>query len=145
MAGLTWLTFTQTRRNASAAAGSGIAGLRIVRPGYGVGDVFTAEFVEAASKFGVIRSMDNTNTNLNPTSEWSHRSLMTWPGFGGAGGSIAGPWAYIKDGTHYLRGAQWERLVLMANAANTSLWINVPCLASDDYVAKLASLLLYGI
>ncbi len=41
-------------------------------------------------------------------------------------------------------GLAYETIVALANELNLSLWINVPHLASDDFIRNLALLILYG-
>jgi hypothetical protein len=147
MSGLTSLIVTGTQRTKGSATGTGIIGFRIIRPGYPIDGsiIFTNEFLAALRKFKVIRSMDYMATNQNPTQEWADRSLMAWAGFGGGSGAHAGDPQYIEyEGGWYPRGAPWERFIQMANAANVDVWINVPCMASDDYITKLANLIRYG-
>jgi len=146
MSGLTSLVVTGTQRTAVSATGSGVTGLKILRPGYPTdGSVmFTREFLTALRKFQVIRSMDYMATNQNPTQAWADRSLMAWGGFGGASGVGSLPHSIQYQGAWYPRGAPWERFIQMANAANVDVWLNVPCMASDDYITNLANLVRYG-
>lgn len=146
MSGLTSLIVTGTQRTAASAVGSGVTGFQCFRPGYATdgSELFTREFLAALRKFKVIRSMDYLATNQNPTQEWADRSLMAWGGFGGATGVGSLPHSIQYNGTWYPRGAPWERFIQMANAANVDVWINVPCLASDDYITNLANLIRYG-
>ncbi len=52
---------------------------------------------------------------------------------------VAGPmYGRSHLGNH---GIPWEYVILIANAANSDAWINIPVNASDDYVAQVATLL----
>src|SRR5439155_5381165 len=67
-AGLLVLAFTETRRSPASPAGSGITGLRLLRPGTGRDPraTFTREFVRSLQPFAVLRYMDWLDTNHNP-------------------------------------------------------------------------------
>jgi hypothetical protein len=152
MMGLTSIVAKDTQRTAASSVGSGITNFKIIRPGYPTdGSVlFTAEFITALKKFQCVRAMDYLSINQNPTKEWSERSLMAWAGYGGSSENNQNldphyiQFTDIEGTRHRPRGLPWERLIQMANAANVDLWLNVPCLASDDYITKLANLVRYG-
>ncbi len=72
--------------------------------------------------------MDALNTNNNNTlKNWSQR---TWP----TGGSRAAT----------VQGMAYEDIIELANETGVDVWINVPALATDDYVCRLARLFRYG-
>jgi len=126
--GNTWLTFRNTRRTATSSSADGIGNVHLWRPGYPTdGSVlFTQEFIAAMQKFSVIRAMDFVNANSNSTQTWAERTPINWLGSTGN------------------KGQSWELMVMLANAANRDLWINVPVKADDAYIQKLANLLKYG-
>lgn len=126
--GNTWLTFRNTRRTASSSSADGIGNVHLWRPGYPTdGSVlFTKEFIAAMQKFSVIRTMDFISANNNVTQTWAERTPTAWLGNTGE------------------KGQSWELMVLLANATNRDLWINVPVKADDIYIQKLANLLKYG-
>lgn len=158
-----YIDFTGTKRTAASATNTGITNLRIWRPGYATNGsaLFTNEYLAALQKFHLLRGMDYMNTNGNPSITWSDRSLMSFAGemesdqgvwslkYHGPDPAYAGkdqvnaPWFY-PQGYISGRGAPWELLVQMANASNCDLWINVPVLADDTYLTKLAQLMKYG-
>jgi hypothetical protein len=147
LGGLSWLTFRDTRRTAAAATGTGVTALHVFRPGYPTDGsvVYTTEFIAAARKFSVLRTMDFGDTNSNPVREWSERDLVRWPGFSGAGGrNERNPHGIVYNGEVFTRGGPWELMIQLANAAGVDLWLNIPCRASDDYMRKLALLMRYG-
>jgi hypothetical protein len=91
--------------------------------------------------WGFIRFMDWGATNSSPQRDWSDRrrpshAFMTGvlnprsPAEGFPGGR----------GT----GVAYEYMVQLCNATGKNLWINVPHLATADYVTKLAQLIRYG-
>ena len=133
--------FAQTKRTATAASGSGITNLHIMRPlapgsatPHGAGELFSAEYKSFLSYFTGVRFMDYLATNGNRQTNWTDREKPT-------------------DATQYQpvggygwqgKGASLEYLVALANETGKDVWINVPLYASDDYVTKLAQLLAYG-
>lgn len=135
--GLLVLAFSGTRRTPSAASGSGITQLRLLRPGVAPGsrDTFTPEFLRSLKPFTVLRYMDWLDTNHNPgyygdpghhALEWSARRLPADA-------------TQQSDGRAY--GVAWEYVVQLANRTGKDLWINIPVAATDDYVVQLARLL----
>lgn len=89
---------------------------------------FIQSFFSQVKAFSTFRFMDTLNTN-NQTAlkNWSQR---TWP----TGGSRAGT----------VQGIAYEDIIAFANATGKDVWINVPALATDDYVCRLARLFHYG-
>ena len=120
--------FNNSQKTASSATNTGISGLKIWRPGYPTdGSVtFTREFVTAMQKFQTIRAMDFFATNGNPSVNWSDRTL---PSHLGSTGQY---------------GQSWEMLVLLANATDCNIWVNIPANATNAYVNNLALLIKYG-
>jgi len=123
-----WIEFTNTRRTPASTTSDGVTEIQLWRPGYPTdGSVtFTSEFITAMRKFNVIRTMDFTKANTNPTATWSER---TKPNFLGMTGD---------------KGQSWEIVVMLANATGRDIWINVPVKADDAYIRKLAQLIKYG-
>jgi hypothetical protein len=89
---------------------------------------------EVHRPFAWIRTMDLTATNgqnvvswndRTRPSRWSQENLVEGSGWQG-------------------RGAAWEYVIHMANEEQKDLWINVPLLADDEYVRKLAQLIHFG-
>jgi hypothetical protein len=118
--------------------GRAITDIKLIRPGYAANttQTFTDEFLSAIEPFQTLRLMDYLKTNwslfantserlakFGPTMEWSERTPKTKPTQEGpAGGSI-------------------EYMVELANTANKDLWLNIPHLASEDYLRGLATYL----
>jgi len=133
--------FASTKRTAASAAGSGITGLKIMRPtapgattSYGGDELFNAHYKALLSAFTGIRFMDYLAMPGNKLTSWSERSkpsdatqdqLVSGWGWEGKGGAL-------------------EYLVALANETGKDVWINVPLYADDDYVTRLAQLLAYG-
>lgn len=123
-----WINFTNTRRSPASITADGVTNIHLYRPGYPTDDsaFFTNEFISAMGKVQVIRTMDFTATNSNPSVEWSERPTMSWQGY---------------NPTY---GQPWELVVQLANATNRDIWINIPVKANDTYITKLAQLIRYG-
>lgn len=88
-----------------------------------------------------LRFMDWNDSNSSPQRDWVDRRLPTHvfqqgvlnrrppaTGFGGDRGT----------------GVAFEHMVALANAAGRDLWINLPHLATDDFVTRLAQLVRFG-
>lgn len=139
------LKFSNSKRSADAAPGSGISQLKLMRPlspgseqSYS-NEVFTKPFLAALAPFGVLRTMDFTATNHSKVSHWQDR---TRPGH--ASQQIGNPALPLSDNAWQGRGAAWEYAVALANQTGKDLWVNIPISADDDYIRKLAQLLKYG-
>jgi hypothetical protein len=136
-----FLGFFNSQRTPTAAVGSGVTDVHVMRPlarastsSHPVGEVFTADFKKLLTNFTAIRFMDYAATYANGQHTWSDRVKPTdrtqyqvasgygWQGKGGA----------------------WEYAVELANETGKDMWINVPLMVDDDYVTKLAQLLAYG-
>ncbi|MCX6389994.1 MAG: hypothetical protein NT122_05075, partial [Solirubrobacterales bacterium] len=129
------LTFTGT--------GGGVRDLRVMRPGYSPAShpTFTSQYVNflKAHNPNVLRMMDLTQTNNNVVARWSQRTL---PGKWGRR-KLSRTVPVDGSGTEMItneRGIAWEYAIDLCNAVRSDCWINVPLLADDDYVAKLARL-----
>jgi hypothetical protein len=132
------LYFRNTRRTAESEPGTGVTGLKLMRPlrvgaseSYPPEAVFTAEYLELHARGEVLRFMDFTATNGNIQREWDDRNTPDDLTFYG---EAPGYWWQGK-------GAPWEYAILLANTLDKDIWINIPTFASDDYVAHLADLL----
>lgn len=72
------------------------------------------------SQFSTIRFMDLLNTNGSPVAEWNQTTLPN------------------QDTQALPSGISIELLAKIINRSGRNAWINIPHLASDDYVNKLA-------
>lgn len=101
-----------------------------------------------------IRAMNLTSTNANPQQDWEDRRL---PGHAFMNGVIhprsPAPgvplWADAEGveqfaDTHRNTGMAWEHVVALANTSGRDIWINVPHMATDEYILNLARLLAWG-
>ena len=137
------LSFSNTKRTASSATNTGITNVVLMRPKTVGGstpyttEVFTDPFISALSSFTVLRTMDFMATNSNPGIQWSDRTRPNH-----ASQAVGNP--TIPAGGWQGRGAAWEYAILLANQTGKDLWINIPAQATDDYITKLAQLIMYG-
>jgi hypothetical protein len=100
----------------------------------------------ASSGFGTLRFMDWGATNASPQKDWIDRRPPTHAFMTG----VINPRspANQSDGTPYsgdrTTGVAYEHMVALCNAADADMWVCLPHLATDDYVEKLARLILHG-
>lgn len=132
------LRFGNTQRAPLSGSNTGITGLKLLRPGYGAGQVFTDDFLKLLQPYGYLRFMGVLDTNGADPVYDPARTL--------AQNQI--PWANRRlptDATQQSygnkHGLAWEYVIQIANLSGKDLWINVPVSASDDYVAQLARLM----
>jgi len=109
--------------------GGTVKDLRVIRNGYTWNDpnlpVFTTKYLQHLAPFSTLRFMDWTNTNTLYTARWATRPTLANTR---AGNYPATP------------GKPWERVIELANAAKTDVWINVPTTADPEYYRELAKL-----
>ena len=90
------------------------------------------------------RTMDLTATNDSPVQDWVDRRkpshVLQLGVLNPRSPAPSYQWASGNQST----GMSYEYIVNLANALDTNLWLNIPHLATDDFVRKLAQLVLYG-
>lgn len=115
---------------------TGVTNVRLIAPGVPTENtpMFSSEIVGYYAKFGGLRFMDPMGTNGNKTTTWESRVKPTKRG--GNGGFSVG------------NGKPVEHIVELANAAYREpgsrlkqIWLNVPHMATDDYVTNFAAYL----
>ncbi len=99
-----------------------IRNIRVMMPGFANNpdQTFHPEFLAALEPFGALRTMQWQNTNFSTLSEWADRPT---PGL-------------FSQATDL--GMAPEFLIELSNTVNKPLWICMPYLASDDFVAEFA-------
>ncbi|GCE10589.1 fibronectin type III domain-containing protein [Tengunoibacter tsumagoiensis] len=140
------INFTQTKRQASDAAGNGLTNMHLYRPGYSASStqIFTDRFVNALSALHptTLRTFDTGTTNYNifngtnyVAPQWSDRSLPT-----------DGYWNLPSRNTGAIRGfgVPWEYVIQLSNQLHADPWINLPVTADDSYFTSLANLFKNG-
>ena len=101
----------------------GVRDMKIMRPGTTDDQVFMPRFVDSLRQFGAIRFMPWTKTNNSTAVRWTDRST-------------------IEDASYRWRtGVPYELCVDLCNELHRDMWINVPHLADDEFVNKLAILI----
>lgn len=115
------------------------------------GQLWHPKLLERVADFpnSVIRTMAMTMTNGNPERDWSDRRRPDhFSQVGQLNPRSPAPGALLWDNSpmpgNRATGVAWEYLVALANATDQDLWINLPHMASDDYIDKLGRLLRYG-
>ena len=107
--------------------GPGLQNITLLQPGYNSSStsIFTDLILAHLSRFKVIRFMDWTDTNGNFEVNWNETTPLSWPRY--------------RPPKHN----PWHTIPLLVNQINASVdvWINIPHLASDDYITNLARLL----
>jgi len=107
--------------------GPGLQNISLLQPGYNLSStsIFTDLFLAHLSRFKVLRFMDWTETNQNYEVNWNETTPLSWPRY------------------HIPKRNPWQTIPLLVNKINGSvdIWINIPHLATDDYIVNLARLL----
>ena len=99
--------------------------MHIIMPGYGANPTqeFTNSLLQDLQPFSYIRMVEWNNTINSTQVNWQDR--VTPNDF-----TACGP-----------DGASYEDIVALANESNKDLWINVPAMATNDYIQSLAQLI----
>ncbi|MBW8888730.1 MAG: hypothetical protein JF616_13315 [Fibrobacteres bacterium] len=136
--GFLQLKFTNTRRAAQSATGSGITGFRMYRPGYplNTSKTFTDAFLSAlrGANFSAIRFMDFLASNDR---EPAYPAVLEWAQRKTRQDASQAPLPVLGRN----EGGAWEYVAQIANESKRDAWINVPVSATTDYVQHLAALL----
>lgn len=106
--------------------GSYVRNIRVVRErdegALGAGRLFNPAFLNLVARFRVLRFMDWLRTNGNTLSSWSKRPVPS-----------DYSWATPA-------GVPIEVAVELANAVSADAWLNVPIMADDAYIKRMAEL-----
>lgn len=105
-------------------AGSPLSALHIVRGDqqelFAAGEIFNPALIEKLGLFDTLRYMDWINTNATTVKDWSDRTETTDLSWSANQGSMP-----------------IEVMVALANQTMTNMWLNVPTMATDDYVRQM--------
>ncbi|WP_420237317.1 hypothetical protein ACOBR2_17115 [Telmatobacter bradus] len=147
-----YLVFTNTKRTASSASGTGLTNISLMRPTssgspHAAGTLFTDRFLSRLGYFSAIRFKDFLGTDGSTYSSWSERSIPAY-----ASQQEVPPHASNNQQSTYVDGASYEYAIQLANKTGKDLWLNVPHLAlggtyalSDTtWATNLALLCKYG-
>lgn len=82
----------------------------------------------------------------SPEVNWSDRTPDNWPVAGHLIQAAPSSLKYLtpnnpSSNTWYATGESWQSAIDLANATHTDMWINIPVMATDDYVKSLAALI----
>jgi hypothetical protein len=107
------------------------------------GQMFHPLFLQriADADWGFIRFMDWGATNASPQQDWTDRRLPAHIFMNGIINSRQ-PAPGVQGDRE--TGVAYEHIVALCNATNRNLWINIPHLASADFMTKLAKLIRFG-
>ncbi len=95
----------------------------------------------ADADWAFIRFMDWGATNASPQQDWSDRRLPSHVFMNGVISKRA-PSAGSEGNRE--TGVAYEQMVALCNRTGRNLWINVPHLATDDFITRLAKLIRFG-
>lgn len=87
------------------------------------GQVFNPVFLDRLAPFKAIRFMDWQHTNSSPIVHWHDRTIPT----------------YFTQAV--ITGISYEYMILLANTVGADPWFCLPHAATDDFVAKFATML----
>ena len=145
------LQFTNTKRTAKSAAGTGLTNVRMIRPGYSTASpLFTGPWLAVVldPKWNAYRFMGvlGTVNYGQPGASDAYPYLLKW--------TDRMPYAHglVPTGARVgWQGIPWEWVIVIANQTKRDIWINVPVNASGSsttdttsYVYQLAYLLKHG-
>ncbi|MGH8399029.1 MAG: Ig-like domain-containing protein [Gammaproteobacteria bacterium] len=152
------LVFKNTQRTASSPMDTGVTNIQIIRPQYAPNGAewwasptqeFTTPFLNSFKGFSTIRYENWTKPIGSPEVNWSDRTPDNWPVAGHLTEAAPSSLTYLvpppKTCTAYCdwytSGQSWESVIDLANATHTDMWINIPTMATDDYIKSLAALI----
>jgi RTX calcium-binding nonapeptide repeat (4 copies) len=88
-----------------------------------MGEHFDPKWFQQIDDFRVLRMHDWQGTNFSKVTDFTNNDVTADQAF------------WVKDG----RGMPYELLVEVANQSRSDLWINIPHMATDDYMRKVAA------
>ena len=88
-----------------------------------MGEHFDPKWFQQIDDFRVLRTHDWQGTNFSKVTDFTPNDMTADQAF------------WVKEG----RGMPYELLVEVANQAHSDLWINIPHMATDDYMRKVAA------
>jgi hypothetical protein len=137
------VAFTNTKRLPTDTTPTGITNLKIMRPTTRGGDtphdeseLFSRGFLDVVKQFEVVRFMHYFATINSDLRTWSQRRKPIDMYQSDGGGPDHKKWLQL--------GSCIEYAVMLCNEAKVDGWFNIPALADDDYILKLAQAIAYG-
>jgi hypothetical protein len=143
------LIFLNTKRTASSATGSGFTDAHLyLETGYKGPEnpqdgntIFSKPFLTAMGKVTVVRMMTWSSTNGNSVENWVDRVTPNSTTQAGMPNSWTGPDGTVFSGTG---GVALEYQIILCNTLMADCYFNIPPVASDDYINKMALAIAYG-
>jgi hypothetical protein len=147
-----YLVFTNTKRTATSAMGTGVTNVSLMRPTitgapHAAGTLFTDRFLARLKYFTAVRVKDYLSTDSSTEENWSDRATPT------NASQQQVPWHASQNvQPQYITGASYEYAIQLANQTGKDLLLNVPHLAfggtyaftSTAWATNLALLVKYG-
>ncbi|MDO8367295.1 MAG: PKD domain-containing protein [Saprospiraceae bacterium] len=87
---------------------------------------FRQGFLDKCSEFNTLRFMDWSHTNGSDQAQWTDRTLPN----------------YYSQAESPNGGLAYEYIIQLANQLDKNIWVCIPHLADDDYIAQMAAMLL---
>lgn len=131
-----YISFTNTKRTSASASNTGITNVKLMRPlspgstqAHPADQLYTNDYMNKLAPFSTIRFMGWTNTNDgNNDVDWSTHNK----------------WSYATVTAFGNNRANWESVILLANATNKDAWICIPHKVNDEYITRVAQMFKYG-
>jgi hypothetical protein len=118
-----WITATDPNKT-----GNYVRNIRVAQAGYesllNAGAIFNPTFLSVVQNFRVLRGMQwlEIDNDGGVLTNWSQRPQVTDGGWGGPNGTPV------------------EVLLELCNAAGADCWLNIPHMATNDYITQMATL-----
>ncbi len=134
-----YLTFSNTKMEATSQVNTGIANLVVNRPGYDLSTnkVFTDEYINLCKsvnfdcyRYYNVENIWDAEPVFPATTKWADRKLPD-----------DACQSSMVNSTGKKDGWCWEYIIQLANILKKDIWINIPISCDSNYVAQLANLL----
>ncbi|MGQ0827186.1 MAG: T9SS type A sorting domain-containing protein [Bacteroidota bacterium] len=131
------IVFSNTKKTSSSATNTGIAQLKINRPGYPLSSTqtFTTEYINlctsasfACYRYYTVNNVWDGTVVFPAVSTWSNRKLPT-----------DANQANMLAVNGKVEGWCWEYVIELANILNKDIWINLNVCVDDNYITSLAT------
>lgn len=113
----------------------GVQEVQLMLPGHAFEEIWNQRFLQAIQPLPILRLMDFTSTNWNQQVHWSDRVT---PDLASQQQQPGPPWGWQG------KGIAWEYAIHLLNTTDKDGWINIPAMATSDYVQNLIHLIQNG-
>ncbi len=138
---IVWLDFPASRRTAASALNTGVTNVSLMRPQteggsvpYPFGTTFTNEAKGYYSHFSTLRMMGAQGTNWSIIRTWADRPFPS----DSSQAKIHAKTGFTEE---VVNGFALEYQIQLCNETQRDCWFNVPELADDDYVRRMAQMI----